>query len=77
MCTHHLCFEQKEEKYHNFSSENYNFYSCEKSQYIAQASFLNGSCFISDRKDNSLSQDWRKVPLFYLTCLECSYSMYV
>ena len=27
MCTHNLYFEQKIEKYHNFSSENYHFYS--------------------------------------------------
>ena len=26
---------KKGEKYHNFLSENYHFYSCEKSQYIA------------------------------------------
>ena len=31
MCTHNLCFEQ--EKYHNFSSENYDFYSLEKLKY--------------------------------------------
>ena len=35
MCTHNLCFEQKEEKYHNFSSKNYHFYGREKSQNIA------------------------------------------
>ena len=34
MCMYDLCFEQKEEQYHNFSSENYHFifYSREKSQ---------------------------------------------
>ena len=41
-CTHNLCFEQKNENYHNFSSENYHFYGCEKSQYIARACFRNG-----------------------------------
>ena len=35
MYTHNLCFEQKYEKYNNFSSENYHFYSREMSQYIA------------------------------------------
>ena len=30
-CIHNLCFEEKKrEKYHNFSSENYRFYSREK-----------------------------------------------
>ena len=42
-CTHNLCFEQKQEKYHNFSSENYRFYSCEKSLYIAKACCRNVS----------------------------------
>ena len=27
MSTHNLCFEQKQENYHNISSENYHFYS--------------------------------------------------
>ena len=44
MCTHDLCFEQKKEKYPNFSSENYYFYSCEKSQYIARACKRNVPC---------------------------------
>ena len=35
MCTEGLCFEQKLEKYHNFSSENYHFQSLEKLQVIA------------------------------------------
>ena len=34
-CTHNQCFEHKKEKYHNFSSENYRFYSREISLYIA------------------------------------------
>ena len=34
-CTHNLFFEQKEEKHHNFSSENFIFYSHEILQYIA------------------------------------------
>ena len=41
-CTHDLCFEQKLEKYHNFLTENYHFYSGEKLQYIARACFRNG-----------------------------------
>ena len=40
-CTPDLCLEQKKEKYHNFSFENYYFYSCEKSLYIAWARFRN------------------------------------
>ena len=35
---HDLCFE---EKYYNFSSESYYFYSCEKMLYIAYACFCN------------------------------------
>ena len=34
MCTHDLCFEQKLEKYHNCSSENYRFYNRENWQNI-------------------------------------------
>ena len=41
MCTCNLCFEQNEENYHNFSSENYSFYSREKLLYIAWACFRN------------------------------------
>ena len=33
-CTYNLCFEQKQEKYHIFSSENYLFNNLEKLQYI-------------------------------------------
>ena len=40
-CTHNQCFEQKYEKHHNFSSENYCFYSREKLQYITWACFRN------------------------------------
>ena len=40
-CTHNLCFEQTIKKYYNFSSENDNFHSREKSQCIAQACLLN------------------------------------
>ena len=36
-CIHDLCFEQKLEKYHNVSSENYHFYSREISPYITWA----------------------------------------
>ena len=43
-CTHNQCFEQNKEKHHNFSSENYRFYSCEKSQYITF--FRNGNSWI-------------------------------
>ena len=39
MCTQDLCFEQ--EKNHDFSSENYHFYSREKSQYIANMCYCN------------------------------------
>ena len=41
MCTHDLCFEQKVEKYHNFSFENNHFYSREILQYIVWACFRN------------------------------------
>ena len=41
-CTHNLYFEQKYEKYYNFSSENYYFYTREKSLNIAWACFRNG-----------------------------------
>ena len=35
-CAHDLCFEQKIGKtYHNLSTENYHYYSREKSQFIA------------------------------------------
>ena len=40
-CNHNQCFEQKKEKYNIFSSENYDFYSLEKSQCIAWACFRN------------------------------------
>ena len=36
-CTHDICFEQKQEKSHIFSSES--FYSREKLQYIAWACY--------------------------------------
>ena len=42
MCIHDLCFEQKKEKYHNFSSENYHFYSCEILHYIVWECYRNG-----------------------------------
>ena len=41
MCTHNLCFEQKSEESHNFSSENDHFYSREKLQYITRACLRN------------------------------------
>ena len=41
-CTYNLCFEQKKEKYHIFSSENLCFYSREKSLNISWACFRNG-----------------------------------
>ena len=37
-----LCFEQKLEKYHTFSSENNHFYSRELLQYIVWACYQNG-----------------------------------
>ena len=40
-CTHNQCFEQKLVKHHNFSSENYRFYSREISLYIAWACLRN------------------------------------
>ena len=44
--THNQCFEQKKKKkHHNFSSENYRFYSREKLQYITWACFRNVSMF--------------------------------
>ena len=43
MCTHDLCFEQKLEKYHNFSFKNYNFYSREILQYITWAYLRNAT----------------------------------
>ena len=41
-CTHNLCFEQKYENSKNNSIKNCNFYSREKSLYIAWACFRNG-----------------------------------
>ena len=40
-CTHNQCFEQKYEKHHTFSSENYRFYSREILLYIAWACLRN------------------------------------
>ena len=37
-CTHNLCFEQKQEKYQNFSAEYFQFFQL-KNAYIAWASF--------------------------------------
>ena len=37
-----LCFEQKQEKYQNFSVENFQFLELKKSLFIAWASFRNG-----------------------------------
>ena len=39
--THNLCFEQIQEKYQNFSSKNYHFYSREILQYIARTCLRN------------------------------------
>ena len=55
-CTHNLCFEQNSEKYHNFSSENYHFYSCKKSLHISWACFV--MCL------------WMHCLLFYLHLLQ-------
>ena len=38
-CTLDLCFEQQKKIYHNFSSENFRFFSREKLQYITWACF--------------------------------------
>ena len=40
-CTHNLCFEQKQDKYHNFSPENYHFYIGEILQNIRKACLRN------------------------------------
>ena len=40
-CTHKLCFELKQEKYHFFSSEIFHFYKQKKILYIAWTCFLN------------------------------------
>ena len=40
-CTHTLCFEQNQEKYQNFSAENFQFLKLKKSLYIAWATFRN------------------------------------
>ena len=40
MFTHNQCFEQKLEKHHNFSAENYRFYSREKLQYTTRPVFV-------------------------------------
>ena len=45
-CTHHLCFEQKLEKHHNFSSENYLFLGREKLLYITWTCFRNAPFYI-------------------------------
>ena len=39
--THDLCFVQKLETYQKLASENYPFYSREKSQYIAKVCYRN------------------------------------
>ena len=43
MCTHSLCFEQKQQKYQNFSSENVKSLKLKNSLYMAWASFRNVS----------------------------------
>ena len=53
-CTVNIRFEQKLEIYHNFSSENYRFYSCEKLQYITKACYRNV---------------WKSICLFFLKIL--------
>ena len=45
MCTHNQCFEQKEEKSYNFSSENYHFYSHKILLYIVWAFFRDVNFF--------------------------------
>ena len=40
-CTHNICFEQKYENSQRISTENFHFYSSEKSLYIACACFRN------------------------------------
>ena len=42
MCTHNLCFEQKQEKNNNFLMKFFYIYSRKKSTYIAWAIFRNG-----------------------------------
>ena len=42
-CTHNLCFEQKQEKYQIFSTENFQFLQFKKKWYITWACFGNGS----------------------------------
>ena len=44
-CTHDLCFEQKYEKYHNFSSKNYHFFTAIRNCCILLM-FSYGSFFI-------------------------------
>ena len=43
MSTHNLCFEQKYEKYQNFSSENFQFFGGKIFNIFEKACFRNGS----------------------------------
>ena len=44
-CTHNLCFEQKYEKYQNFSTKFFNFLQLKKNQYIAWQDLILFSLF--------------------------------
>ena len=53
MCTHKQCFRAKKEKYYNFSSENYHFYSHEIMLYLAWACLRNAQPDILEPKQSS------------------------
>ena len=70
MCTHNLCFEQKSEESHNFSSENDHFYSREKLQYITRA------CLRNEMTGNRKQKYDIKHLLQIITALERSITSY-
>ena len=87
MCTHNLCFEQKQEKYENFSAENFQFLKLKKSLFIAWACFHNVKSLqvASDQNNNEnihRSLEWHNIgrfcrsillsPYFYLVTMYTS-----
>ena len=52
MCTHNLCFEQKQEKCQNFSTKNFQFFKAKKSLLIAWASFRNAKQKFSELRSS-------------------------
>ena len=63
MCIHNLCFDQKYENSQKISTENFHFYSLEKSLYVAWVCFHNDT--ICGSPINHSYRDVRK-PAFYI-----------